>query len=65
MADYQIRGWVGWHHHMAMTMLAQLFVLETRLKHKVEYELLSCADIHTLLFHFLPRRDITKQEMFR
>src|SRR5450756_1814517 len=21
MADYQVRGWTGWHHHMVMTCL--------------------------------------------
>ena len=65
MADYQVRGWVGWHHHIAMVMLAQLFMLETRLKNKTECELLSCADIQTWLSHFLPRRDVTKQEVLR
>jgi SRSO17 transposase len=27
MADYQVRGWTGWHHHMVMTLLAMLFIL--------------------------------------
>ncbi|RLG29478.1 hypothetical protein DRN97_11825 [Methanosarcinales archaeon] len=22
MADYEVRGWLGWHHHMTMVMLA-------------------------------------------
>ena len=48
-----------------MVMLAQLFMLETRLKNKTECELLSCADIQTWLSHFLPRRDVTKQEVLR
>ncbi len=28
MGDYQLRLWQGWHHHMAMVMLAMLFMLE-------------------------------------
>jgi SRSO17 transposase len=24
LADYQVRGWTGWHHHMAMTLLANV-----------------------------------------
>ena len=30
MADYQTRGWVAWHHHMALVMLAMLFMLSEK-----------------------------------
>ena len=63
LADYQVRNWDGWHHHMAMVMLALLFMLQVKIKYKNSYELLSCNDIRNLLSHFLPRRDITKQEV--
>jgi SRSO17 transposase len=63
MSDYQVRGWRAWHHHMALVMLAMLFMLETRAEHKNTHPLLSCSDIQTLLSHFLPRRDVTKQEV--
>ena len=62
---YQTRGWRAWHHHMAMVMMATLFMLETRLAHENEHPLLSCPDIVTLLAHFLPRRDITPEEVLR
>ena len=65
LADYQVRTWTGWHHHMAMVMLALLFMLETKIKNEDSYHLLSCYDIQVLLSHFLPRRDITKQEVIR
>jgi SRSO17 transposase len=65
LADYQVRTWTGWHHHMAMVMLALLFMLETKIKNEDTYQLLSCYDIQILLSHFLPRRDITKQEVIR
>jgi SRSO17 transposase len=65
LADYQVRTWTGWHHHMAMVMLALLFMLETKIKNEDNYQLLSCYDIQILLSHFLPRRDITKQEVIR
>ena len=32
MADYQVRSWTGWHHHMVMTMLAMLFIMEMQVK---------------------------------
>jgi SRSO17 transposase len=63
MADYQMRSWLGWHHHMALTMMAMLFMLSERIRNKEEYPLLSCADIEGLLARFLPRRNTTVDEV--
>lgn len=63
MADYQVRKWTAWHHHMALVMMAMLFMLSERVYHKNTYPLLSCADIEELLAHFLPRRDVTEKEV--
>lgn len=65
MGSYQVRGWLAWHHHMSMVMMAMLFLLETRKEQKESYPLLSCPDIANLLSHFLPRRDITPEEVLR
>jgi SRSO17 transposase len=65
MDHYQVRGWLAWHHHMAMVMMSTLFLLETRMEQKETHPLLSCPDIAKLLAHFLPRRDITHEEVFR
>ena len=54
MADYQVRLWNAWHHHMALVMMAMLFMLTERLRMKDQCPLLSCADIETLLAAFLP-----------
>ncbi len=63
MADYQVRGWVGWHHHMALTMMGLLFMLSERILNREERPLLTCADIESLLAVFLPRRDTTVEEV--
>jgi len=63
MADYQVRKWSAWHHHMALVMMAMLFMLSERMYHKDTYPLLSCADIEDLLSHFLPRRDVSEEEV--
>ncbi|MBT5465877.1 MAG: IS701 family transposase, partial [Candidatus Marinimicrobia bacterium] len=63
MADYQVRKWSAWHHHMALVMMAMLFMTYERIHHKDTYPLLSCADIEELLAHFLPRRDVTREEV--
>lgn len=61
MADYQARGWIAWHHHMALVMLALLFLLKERRLHAQTLDLLSCQDIVALLDVYLPRTDRTKQ----
>ncbi|WP_339136529.1 MAG: hypothetical protein WGN25_01435 [Candidatus Electrothrix sp. GW3-4] len=39
--------------------------LEERLLHKEDCPLLSCRDIIVLLSHYLPRRDISEEKIFR
>jgi SRSO17 transposase len=62
---YQARGWKAWHHHMALVMMAMLFMLKERIDHQDDHPLLSCADIETLLAHFLPKRDVGVEEVIR
>jgi hypothetical protein len=37
LGDYQLRGWLGWHHHMTLVILAHFFLvrLQRRLQPKV------------------------------
>ena len=50
---------------MALVMMAMLFMLKQRIEHRDDLPLLSCADIETLLAHFLPRRDVGVEEVIR
>ena len=63
MADYQVRKWSGWHHHMALVMMAMLFMLTEKIHHKDTRPMLTCSDIEDLLARFLPRRDVTEEEI--
>ena len=56
MAQYEVRKWRGWHHHMALVSLAMLFVLKERVAHSESAPLLSARDIVELLEYYLPRR---------
>lgn len=56
MADYQVRGWRAWHHHMALVLMAMLFLLETRIDAREQYPLLSCHDVVQILATSLPAR---------
>jgi len=63
MADYQVRKWRAWHHHMALVFMAMLFMLEERISAKDTHPLLSCSDIEELLRHFLPKRVVTQDDV--
>lgn len=65
MADYQLRKWRGWHHHMALTLLAHLFLLRERFENAEGFPLLSCKDVVTMLAYYLPKRDVSEEEIFR
>jgi SRSO17 transposase len=50
LADYEVRSWVGWHHHMTLSFLALWFlVLEKRRvggKNTGDHDSTSTADLH-------------------
>jgi len=64
MADYQTRGWVAWHHHMALVMMAMLFITRVKMVHGDEMPMLSLADVRTMLAFFLPKAKVSKKEVF-
>ncbi len=59
MADYQVRGWTGWYHHMALVCLGQFFILRQKMLFADPFPLLSAGDIVALLDYYLPRRQQT------
>jgi SRSO17 transposase len=63
MAEYQLRGWTGWHHHMAMVMLAMLFMLQQKMLLTTEMPLLSAEDIAWVIGHYLPNPDATEADV--
>jgi SRSO17 transposase len=63
MAQYEIRGWRGWHHHMALICLAMLFVVKERLLASDHAPLLSVRDVVELLNYYLPRRNRTEAQV--
>jgi len=63
MADYEVRGWLGWHHHMTMALLAMLFLLTLQVKWKEKSPMLTIQDVREILEVILPRRRITKKEI--
>lgn len=60
MADYQFRGWLAWHHHMALVVMANAFVLSEKIYQKEETPLLSTLDVRELLIHQLAETSLSK-----
>jgi SRSO17 transposase len=56
MAQYEVRGWTGWHHHMTLVCMAMLFTLRERIACKEDAPLLSVRDVVDLLDFYLPRQ---------
>jgi len=63
MAQYQVRVWRGWHHHMALVALALLFTLREQNLLQARAPLLSVRDLTELLDIYLPRRDRSQTEI--
>lgn len=55
MADYQVRRWDAWHRHMALVMVAMLFLLKERLALQAKAPMLSLADLVMAIDQLLPR----------
>jgi SRSO17 transposase len=64
MSHYEVRGWKGWHHHMALVCLALLFVMKERMAAQAQVPLLSARDVVELLDYYLPRPKMDEQELF-
>jgi SRSO17 transposase len=63
MADYQVRRWDAWHHHMALVMLGTLFLVKQKQVGRQQWPMLSFNDLVTALAHLLPRRQLTAEEL--
>lgn len=63
MADYQVRGFNAWHHHMALVMVALMFLAKERLANRDTANLLSCNDLVEIMRHKLPTKIETDADL--
>lgn len=49
MSDYQIRKWIGWHHHQALVLLAGFILLLEKIDSEQEFPLMSVRDARILM----------------
>ena len=63
LADYQALGWLAWHHHVAIVMLAMMFICQQRVAHKAGLALLTPRDIVEILQEYLPSKPVGKDAL--
>jgi len=63
MAEYQVRRWQAWHHHMALVMIATTFLAKEHLAHRDTAELLSCRDLVEIMRQRLPTKVATDDDL--
>lgn len=54
--QYQVRGWRSWQHHIALTMMALHFILETQVENAENLPLMSCGDVKLMLGNILKNK---------
>ena len=65
LTTFHSKAWQGWHHHMALVMMAVLFLMNQKIENREETPLLTGRDINELLTFFLRKESPTEQEVFR
>jgi len=65
LADYQVRNWTGWHHHMTMTILAMLYLMELSIDLGKKIEFLTVQDVKEIFEVIMPKRHITSEELIQ
>lgn len=51
---YELRSWLGWHHHMFFAFLAHLFLVRMRIFFKIRAPTLTVPQVRLLLLSVLP-----------
>jgi len=64
LADYQHRKWQSWQHHMALVMMALLFLMMEKIENQKEAPLLTGRDVTEILSFYL-QDPPTEEELFR
>ncbi len=61
MGDYQVRSWIGWHHHMTMCILAHFLLVRLQLRLGDKAPALTLPQVKLLLTGILPKREFDRE----
>lgn len=62
MADYQVRKYNAWYHHMALVMMAMHYILKKRQEKKEQIPLLSARDVRLQTIAILLSQGVNIEE---
>jgi SRSO17 transposase len=65
LADYQFVSWRGWHHHVALSLLAMLMLLSISVESGDEMDCLTVQDVKVMLEYLLLRGRFAEKEVLR
>jgi len=54
MDHYEMRSWLGWHHHMLLVYLAHHFLVRLRIRFQAQAPALTIYQVRILLCSVLP-----------
>jgi SRSO17 transposase len=60
MCEYQVRGWLAWNHHIALSMLALAFLSIQKMEHQEQLPLLSYRDIRDAIIENFMQEEVRK-----
>ena len=63
LADYEVRSWRGWHHHVAMSLLAMMVLLTMNIELGRKADFLTLQDVKEILEVIMPKRKISQEEL--
>ena len=63
MSQYQVRGWLAWHHHIALVMLSLEFVLKEKMLFRNDIPLLTSYDIREVFLRVYATKGQTYEEI--
>ena len=63
MSQYQVRGWLAWHHHMAMVMMALHFILSEKMLMNDKLPLLSAYNVREMILNTYAKKGTTQKQI--
>ena len=65
LADYQMVSWMGWHHHVTLSLLAMLVLLSISIEAGEETDILTVQDAKILLEMMLSRKHYRDKDVIK
>ena len=63
MSQFQVRGWLAWHHHMVLVMMSLFFITSEKVRYRNDLPLLSAYDIREIMLTVYPKKAATAQDI--